>query len=252
MIRPNRNLPLKRSDAYGRFRYHEHPRMDRTGRRKRPGSFYGMKLAILSESPADEAALGVLIEAVLGGPYLRVQANLRARGWPSVAQVLPAVIRHLHFNTDAEGLVVVVDSDDSVVHTPLHDKPDYFHPQCRMCRLRAVFRQSTKNLPAARGRSRVLRGVGVAVPAVEGWYLSGMDDAVTEAAWIEGQTKEHAPYSRAQLKARVYGTDRPSLAHETHCALRQVRRIARDTRRLEFDFPGFAALAADLRSWKAR
>jgi hypothetical protein len=77
-----------------------------------------MKLAILSESPADEAALGVLIEAVLGGPYLRVQANLRARGWPSVAQVLPAVIRHLHFNTDAEGLVVVVDSDDSVVHTP--------------------------------------------------------------------------------------------------------------------------------------
>ncbi|MFO1450498.1 MAG: hypothetical protein U1F61_20230 [Opitutaceae bacterium] len=208
-----------------------------------------MKLAILSESPADEAALGVLIEAVLGRPFVRVNANLRARGWPSVAQVLPAVIRHLHFNTDAEGLVVVVDSDDSVVHTEVHDRPDYFHPQCRMCRLRAVFRQTTKHLPAARGRARVLRGVGVAVPAVEGWYLSGVEGDVTEAAWIQGQERGHAPYTRAQLKGRVYGTDRPSLAHETTCALHQVRRIARDTRRLEFDFPGFAALAADLRAW---
>lgn len=116
------------------------------------------KLAVLSESPADEAAFGILIEAVLERPFVRVRANLRARGWPSVLQVLPAVIRHLHFNTDAQGLVVVVDSDDSVVHTEAHDAPDYFHPQCRMCRLRATFRQTVKRLPPARGRERVLRG----------------------------------------------------------------------------------------------
>ena len=129
-----------------------------------------MKLAVLSESPADEAAIAVLIEAVLGAPYQRVQPNLRARGWPSVAQVLPSIIRHLHFNTDADGLVVVVDSDDSVVHTGDHEAPDYFHPQCRMCRLRAVFRQTAKKFPPVHGRSRVLRGVGIAVPAVEAWF----------------------------------------------------------------------------------
>lgn len=209
-----------------------------------------MKLAVLSESPADEAAIAVLVEAVLGAPFQRVQPNLRARGWPSVAQVLPSIIRHLHFNTDADGLVVVVDSDDSVVHTQAHDAPDYFHPQCRMCRLRAVFRQTAKRFPPAHGRSRVLRGVGVAVPAVEAWYLCGRDEQVSESAWAAGLGSALTPYTRAQLKARVYGTDRPSLQWETTRALEEAHRHRRDLLRLENDFPSFAALANDLRTWK--
>jgi len=209
-----------------------------------------MKLAILSESPADEAALRVLIEGVLGEPVQIVQAALRARGWPSVAQVMPAIIRHLHFNTDAEGLAVVVDADDSIVHTATHDAPGYFHPQCRLCQLRAVFRQTVKKLPPARGRERILRGVGVAVPAVEGWYLCGRDESVSEAAWLEGQASGTPPYTRHQLKWRVYGTERPSLPHEIRCALEEAKRHARDTSRLENDFPGFRSLARDLRTWR--
>lgn len=207
-----------------------------------------MKLALLSESPADETALRVLVEAVLGAAPHYVAAGFRARGWPNVAQVLPAVIRHLHFNTDADALVVVVDSDDSVVHTEKHDRPDYFHPHCRMCQLRAVFRQTTKRLPPAHGRERVLRVVGVAVPAIEAWYLCGRDAGVSEVAWIAGQDSGRQPYSRAELKWRVYGTDRPSLSHEITCALREVERHRRDPRRLEHDFPGFQALARDLRA----
>lgn len=209
-----------------------------------------MKLAILSESPADEAAIAVLVEAALGEPFQRVQPGLRARGWPSVAQVLPSIIHHLHFNTDADGLVVVVDSDDSVVHTAAHDAPDYFHPQCRMCRLRAVFRQTTKRFPPAHGRKRVLRGVGIAVPAIEAWYLCGRDAQVGEAAWIAGQESGQPPYTRAELKQRVYGTDRPSLQWETKRALEEVRRQRADLRRLENDFPCFAALSRDLRGWR--
>lgn len=209
-----------------------------------------MKVALLSESPADEAAIRVLVEAVLGQPIHQVQPHLRARGWPNVGQVLPAIIRHLHFNTHADGLVVVVDADDSVVHTAEHEAEGYFHPQCRLCRLRATFRQTVKRLPPAHGRERVLRCVGVAVPAVEAWYLCGRDDTVSEAAWIAGQEKGRAPYTRAELKVRVYGTDRPSLAHEIDCALREVQRHRRDVRRLEADFPGgFGSLARDLRSW---
>jgi hypothetical protein len=207
-----------------------------------------MKLALLSESPADETALRVLVEAVLGAPPEWVAPGFRARGWPNVAQLLPAVIRHLHFNTAADGLVVVVDADDSVVHAAEHDAPGYFHPHCRMCQLRAVFRQTTKKLPKAHGRERVLRGVGIAVPAIEAWYLCGRDATVTEAAWTAGQVTGRQPYSRAELKWRVYGTDRPSLPYETRCALREVERHRRDPRRLENDFPGFRALAADLRA----
>ncbi len=207
-----------------------------------------MKVALLSESPADETALRVLVAAVLRQPPQFVSPGFRARGGPNVAQLMPAVLRHLHFNTDADLLVVVVDSDDSVVHGAAHDAPGYFHPHCRMCQLRAIHRQTTKKFPRAHGRERVVRAVGVAVPAIEGWYLCGRDAAVTEAAWVEGRERGRPPYSRAELKWRVYGTDRPSLPHEIACALREVRRLRPDTRRLEHDFPGFGALAADLRA----
>lgn len=210
-----------------------------------------MKVALFSESPADEAALRVLVNGALRAEPSFVSPGFRARGWPNVAQLMPAVIRHLHFNTDADALVVVADSDDSVVHTARHDAPDYFHPHCRMCQLRAVYRQTVKRLPPARGRDRVLRVVGVAVPAVEAWYLCGRDPTVSEAAWIAGQERAAPPYSRAELKVRVYGTDRPSLPHETVCAVREAQRHRADTRRLEHDFPGFAALAADLRAVRA-
>lgn len=206
-----------------------------------------MRLAILSESPADEAAIEMLVEGIVCVPIERVRPSLRARGWPNVLQVLPAVVRHLHFNTDVEALVVVADSDDSVVHAATHDSEAHFHPRCRLCQLRASFRKATKNLPPARGRAGVLRCIGIAVPAVEAWYLCGRDSQVTEAAWVDGQASGQLPYTRAELKRRVYGTDRPSLVHETECAIREVERLRRDPRRLENDFPGFAALASDLR-----
>ncbi len=207
-----------------------------------------MKVALLSESPADETALRVLVTAVLRQTPQFVSPGFRARGWPNVAQVMPLVLRHLHFNTDTAVLVVVVDADDSTVHTAEHDRPNYFHPRCRMCQLRAVHRQTTKKFPPAHGRARVLRTIGIAVPAIEAWYLSGRDERETEQAWLDGQHTGRPPYSRADLKVRVYGTDRPSLRHEIDCAVREVQRIGRDTRRLENDFPGFAALAGDLRA----
>ena len=208
-----------------------------------------MKVALLSESPADEAVLRVLVEAVLGAPPQFVSPGLRARGWPNVAQLLPAVIRHLHFNTDTDALVVSCDSDDSVVHTAAHDAPGYYHPHCRMCQLRGIFHRTAKKFPAAHGRARVLRAVGVAVPALEAWLLCGRDPGVTESAWLDGQAQGRAPYSRAELKWRAYGTDRPSLPHEIRCALHEWERLRHDPRRLEHDFPGFRALAQDVREW---
>lgn len=210
-----------------------------------------MNLAVLSESPADEAALHVLVSAVLGERPHWIKPALRARGWPSVEQVLPPILRHLHFNTDAHGLVVVVDSDDSPVHTEEHERPGYHHPLCRICRLRAAFRRTMKNLPPAHGRTAPLRAVGLAVPAIEAWLLCGREPAVTEAAWMAGQESGRAPFTRKELKALVYGTSRPSLPHEIARAVEEVNRHRGDVRRLENDFPnGFGALARDLRAWR--
>jgi len=211
-----------------------------------------MKVALLSESPADEAALRLLVEGVLAEACVLVAPGLRARGWPNVAQILPAVLRHLHFNTEVEGLAVVVDADDSVVHTAEHDAPGYFHPQCRLCQLRGIFHRTQKRFPRRHGRDRVLRGVGIAVPAIEAWYLCGQDPQVTELAWRDGQARGAPPYTRRDLKWRVYGTDRPSLSFEIQRAVECVRRHGRDPRRLEADFPGgFGSLARDLRAWRA-
>jgi len=88
------------------------------------------------------------------------------------------------------------------------------------------------------------------VPAIEAWLLCGREADVTEAAWMAGQASGVAPFSRRDLKARVYGTTRPSLPWEIKRALEEVTRHRGDVRRLENDFPhGFGALARDLRAW---
>lgn len=82
-----------------------------------------MKIAVLSESPADEAAVRILAEAILcrtidSTPELKP----RFRGWPSVRAVPPAAIRQLHYHTEAEGLVLVVDGNHSPIHTARTNK----------------------------------------------------------------------------------------------------------------------------------
>lgn len=206
-----------------------------------------LRLALLGESLVDESALAVLVEAILGRPFERVQPNLRARGWPSVLQILPSLARHLHFNTDADGLVVLVDSDDTEPHPPEHEAPGYFHPRCRLCQLRAAFRRATKNLPPARGRERIFRAIGLAVPAAEAWYLCGRDERVGEVRWSEAYKQGFAPYTRRELKLSVYGTERPNLPQAIAAATAAARRHAKDLRRLENDFHGFRMLADDLR-----
>jgi hypothetical protein len=113
-----------------------------------------MKVAVFSESPADEVAVRILVDATLGRATEPVAlAGLRTRGWPAVKATLPVVIHQLHYNTDADALVVVADSDDSPVHDPSHDVPGANTAGCRLCELRAaasaVFARLTPS-PAAR------------------------------------------------------------------------------------------------------
>lgn len=143
-----------------------------------------MKVAVLSESSADEAAVRLLVEAVLGVQTTSPEPlTLRSRGWPAVRDVLPTVIRHLHFQTDVEGLVVVADSDRSVIHTVQHDMTEDGQPGCRVCELRNVHQFTRHRMAERVGRAPLKVAIGVAVPAVEGWYARGVVPHVNEAAW---------------------------------------------------------------------
>jgi hypothetical protein len=211
-----------------------------------------MKLAVLSESPADEAAIRILVDAVLGQASEPVDLDrFRYRGgWQGALKVLPNVVRHLHYHTDADGLVVSLDSDYSPVHHLSHEQLGQAVVDCRGCQVREQLSATLNHLKPRTWAAPLQVAVGLAVPQIEAWYRCGLDPAATEAAWLAGQSSGKYPFNSLGLKRDVYGTDRPSLKQETDRATEEARRLARDIQQLETWFrQGFGALAATIRGW---
>jgi len=209
-----------------------------------------MRVAILSESPADEAALRILTEAVLGRSIEPVGIRRRAGGWQEAFRLLPNLLKGLHYYRQAEALVFVVDSNGTPVHPGGGDGPCEAGDDCRLCRARRIVREVQGSLRPVGDDPPVRVALGLAVPQIEAWYLCGQDPNVSENAWVQAMAESRRLYRRGELKERVYGTDRPSLARETQRATEEVTRVAADLDALERKFPvGFGALRADLQAW---
>ena len=210
-----------------------------------------MKVAILSESPADEAAIRILIDGIIGGQtQLADMPPIRTRGVSGVFKILPTVLKHLHYRTDVDALVIVVDSDQTPVHKPEHEQEGGTDEKCRLCKIRQIVDPVLSQLRPVQGRPRIKVAVGIAVPAVEAWYRCGLDPHVTEAAWIAGFPPGRFPYTTRSLKEDVYETSHPSLDLETRRATEEARRLVQDLQLLEQCFPtGFGALAREVRGW---
>ncbi len=210
-----------------------------------------MKVAIFSESPADEAAIRILMEVVLGQPIEPVYPrSIRFRGWPSVLNLLPNVVNELHYNTEARGLIVVADTNGSPFYTDGPDPPaEHLNPS-RLRQLRDRAEQALRLLRPRPPLPNLKVAVGVAAPAIEAWYRCGYPDA-SEAAWLrELRAGAHARDKIKALKREVYGTDRPSVEIATKHAKAEATRVSADLDRLERSFPiGFGALAESLRTW---
>jgi len=210
-----------------------------------------MNVAILSESPADEAGLRILVEGILGKEINVISPPLRARGWPCVLQMLPPVLRYLHYRTDTDALVCVADSNRSPIHQGPPDEDCPGQKQCRLCKLRSAATQTQSTLRPVAARQPVKVAIGLAVPAIEAWYLHGRKSGISEAAWNRGFETGNLAYDTNQLKREVYGTDRPSLPLETTCAEAEARRSVEDLERPESQFPlGFGTFAAAVRAWE--
>lgn len=207
-----------------------------------------MKVVVLSESSADEAAIEGYVGALRSAPIARILPQVESRGWPSVSNVLSAVIRQLHYQTDADALAVVVDSNGSDVHDPTRTVP--CASDCRLCKLQTQISTTISSLSPVAGRAPLKHAVGLAVPAIEAWYLYGRKPT-SEAVWLAG-VGAAAPYDKRQLKMWAYGTDRPSLVHETTVARAEVRRQISGGMLpgLETYFPGgFHTFADEIRAW---
>jgi hypothetical protein len=201
-----------------------------------------MKIAFLSESPADEAAIRVLTEAVLGQSIeVHAPLKLRARGWPSVLNLLHAVISSLQYETDVDGLVVIVDSNG----TPLHkqEKPIPCDPHCRLCTL--------SQLRPRAGQASIRVAIGLAMPAIEAWYLCGKYQDVGECLSAEQMAENRLRTTRKRLKVRAYGTDVLPMQLLTQKAVEYSNGLAASLAMLEARFPiGFGGFAAQIKSWR--
>jgi hypothetical protein len=211
-----------------------------------------MKIGYYCESPTDQAALAVFTEGILGEPPEPINMDLEAHGVMGVLNALSGVFRGVHYNSDAEGLVIVVDCDDTELHDPTHDTPGGAVDRCRLCRLRKIVAQARNRLKPRQGRAELRVAIGLSVPAIEAWFLVGKNRQVGEAAWRVGLTDGRPPFTRPKLKELVYGTARPSVELATERAVSEARRIIGDMKAIETAFPaGFGLMANEIRSWRA-
>lgn len=212
-----------------------------------------MKVAVLSESAEDEAAIRILVPAILGQAIDTINTPvLRSRGWPAVRDVVPAVLAHLHTQSDVDAFVVVADADYSVVHSLVHEEPKKADRNCHLCQLRAAVEKFERKHKSTPERPAILTAVGTPVPCIEAWYLYGKDRPNSEAAWINRAEPGSKLYTRNDLKRWVYGTERPDQTRRKRHAVEEATRLAGFIGQLESSFPGgFAPFARDVRSWLA-
>lgn len=210
-----------------------------------------MKIGFYCESPVDQAAMKVFTEGILGEPPEPIDMDLEGQSVPAFFAALDGVFRGVYYNSDAEGLVVVVDCDDTELHDPAHDAPGGDSEGCRLCRVRKIIAEARRYLKPRQSRPDLKVAIGLTVPTVEAWYLLGKEPGVGEAAWKVGLAEKRPPFTRPQLKKLVYGTDRPALELMSTCAVAEARRIILNIKAIETAFPaGFGSLAREITSWK--
>jgi len=209
-----------------------------------------MKIGYYCESPADQAAMAIFTQGILGEPPEPINMDLEAHSVPGFFGALDGVFRGVHYNSDADGLIVVVDCDDTQPHDASHDEPGKGAEGCRLCEIRKIMARARNQLKARPGRAELKVAIGLAVPTIEAWYLAGKNHEVGEAPWIAGLKAGRAPFTRPHLKRLVYGTDRPSLELETECAVKEAGRIIANIKLIESAFPiGFGLVAKEIRLW---
>lgn len=211
-----------------------------------------MKLAIFGESPADEAAVHAFVQGILDRPVPLVRIPLRRPpGWTGT-KVLPALVRHLYYQSEADALIVVVDSDNTPVHLESHNAPGTTDPRCRHCALHSSLVSTFQQLRPIPGR-QFRYAIGTAVPAIEAWCLATPNSPYTEHAWAQYlATKQHPGYARQTLKQTLYRTDRPSTMLATSIMVQAMQRLAADPSIPLRLFPnGFGPFLQEIQSWKS-
>jgi hypothetical protein len=198
-----------------------------------------MKVAILAESQFDESAYRILLDAIIQNSTQKHYPPLETRGWHQVIEVLPAAIKHLHYRTDVEGLVVVIDSN----HTPLDDTSG----RSRLLKIEKIISETTSKLKPLSSKNTLRVAYGVACPCIEAWLLCPERTDISEHAWEAGISSGREPYAKSQLKQELHGSSRNI---DPIRLIAAARTASEQLSLLNTRFPkGFGTLHNTLRNW---
>lgn len=207
-----------------------------------------MKVVTLSESENDEEAILVLARASTIAPLeLAPGPALKARGVKTLLQFVPGAIRYC-LRIDADGLIVVADSDHTEVHSADHGR-DQRKAHCRLCNIHAAIDAQLEELKHTLRYRPVEHAAGIAVPAIEAWALYGVDALASEAAWAVERGAGRHLHIKVSFKQAVFG-DRVGLGVRRSRLVEAMERVSGDIEGLIAAFPnGCGPLIADLRRW---
>jgi hypothetical protein len=143
-----------------------------------------MRIGFYCESPADKAAMAVLVEGILGEPAEPINMPLEAQSVPRFFSALDGVCRGVHYNSDAEGLVIVVDSDRTELHEPDHGDSGE-REGCRYCQIRKIVERARAQLRPREGRPELKVAIGLAVPEIGRgiWWARSTRSAKRRGEW---------------------------------------------------------------------
>jgi hypothetical protein len=209
-----------------------------------------LRLALLTEAGTDDVVAQTIVQFLSGRPTEIVTPLIApARGWPAVRDQVPGFVKGAYYHTDADAIVVLVDSDLSTPHSAEHDTVGAVRG-CRLCELRTMVRETLSGVSPVTGRAMPRTAVGVAVPAIEAWLLAGLDSRASEASWAQAQREARFFQIKRALKLAAYGAARVGEQVAIPRARHLILEALRKGDLLRQSFPaGFGAFADDILAW---
>jgi hypothetical protein len=208
-----------------------------------------MNVAVFSESPIDEAVLRIFIDGTLGIQTSSAELfKLRARGWPTILKNIGPVLRHLHYRSLAELLVIVADSNNHELHSAAHHPTP--HQNCRHCLLESAAAKASQSLQSIQPWHPIKFAIAVPCPSIEAWLLSVDNRECTEAGWSQRRKDgANSVHEIRQLKKQLYGDETPhSFEQSLDIACERAKRLIPHIDAVARAFPNsFGSLIAAIR-----
>ncbi|MBM4072709.1 MAG: hypothetical protein FJ271_27850 [Planctomycetes bacterium] len=149
--------------------------------------------------------------AILGQPLESISMDLEAHSVPGFFNALDGVFRGVHYNSDAEALIIVVDSDRTEPHELTHDFQKDTGIGCRHCKIAQIIARARNQLKPRQSQAELKIAIGLAVPSIEACaWLARTNRSAKLPGKPVGRQGVHRSPSLSSSESFMAPTDRQS------------------------------------------